>query len=227
MSFIKQVVKFYYSKPLIFLLHNCLYWLKRELKDCDTVLDLGCGYDSLLKYQRMKFSVGVDYFMPYILESKDKSIHHHYIRADIREIEFKPRSFDAVLLLNVLEHFNKQEGYRLIERVSRFAYKKIIITTPNGYLNQIVNSENPLQEHHSGWKVEELKALGFKAKGLSGFKIFRTAIHCEDRKHYLKRVLSTVRFRPRIFWLLIAEISQIAAYRFPHLCFEVFYVKRI
>ena len=46
--------------------------------------------------------------MPYLLESKRKGIHNFYIRADIRNVEFAPGSFDAVLLVSVIEHMDRQ-----------------------------------------------------------------------------------------------------------------------
>lgn len=57
--------------------------LKRELSNCDTVLDLGCGCNSPLQYCNTPFSVGVELFDPYLEESKKKSIHTQYIKADV------------------------------------------------------------------------------------------------------------------------------------------------
>ncbi|MCM8757678.1 MAG: class I SAM-dependent methyltransferase [Candidatus Omnitrophica bacterium] len=222
---INLIKNLYYSKFISTILHNSLYWLRKELKDCYSVLDLGCGYNSLLKYQRLKFSVGVDYFMPYLLESKNKSIHNFYIRADVKSVEFRPSSFDAVLLLNVLEHLKKEEALKVLEKAFRIAKRKVILITPNGYLKQVSSKENPLQEHQSGWQVKELLNLGFKPYGLAGFKFFRKDIHYEDRTQYIKMATSTMRFKPALFWLLFAEATQIIAWLFPQYTFEVFYVK--
>jgi SAM-dependent methyltransferase len=189
------------------------------------VLDLGCGDNSPIQYCLDKTSVGVEYFMPYLLESKRKNIHRYYVRGDIENIEFKPLSFDAVLLLSTIEHIDKDSALRLLDKVTRFARKKIIITTPNGYIPQGIADENPLQMHKSGWTVDEFLKLGFKAYGISGFKIFKTNNSCEDRKNYRKALVATIKFKPRLLWLAISELSQIIAYYFPRLAFEVFYVK--
>jgi len=224
--FIKKTLAIYYSRTLGFILHNQLYFLKKELRDCESVLDLGCGWQSLLLYIPVKFSLGTDLWYPYLLESKAKKIHRYYIQADLKkEIPFKDNSFDAVLLLSVIEHLEKEEGISLLNKISRIAKKKIIIITPNGYLKQIHKSDTPLQAHRSGWNTDDFKKLGFKVIGLAGFKFFRKDFHCEDRNDYVERILSTVRFSPRFFWLLVAELSQIISWHFPHLSFELFCVK--
>ncbi|GAI94208.1 unnamed protein product, partial [marine sediment metagenome] len=82
-------------------------YLKKELSDCETLLDLGCGRNSPVQYVSTPYSLGTELFKPYLEESKGKRIHSEYIVADIRRIEFKENSFDAVLLLDVLEHLTK------------------------------------------------------------------------------------------------------------------------
>jgi len=224
--FIKKALAIYYSSILCFILHNQLYFLIKELKDCESILDLGCGWQSPLLYKPVRFSVGLDLWYPYLLESKAKKIHRYYVQADLlKDMPFKENSFDAVLLLSVIEHLEKENGLSLLNKIYRIARKKIIIITPNGYLQQIHKPDTPLQAHRSGWGVEEFRKLGFKVIGLTGFKFFRKDFHCEDRNDYVERILSTVRFSPRFFWLLVAEFSQIISWHFPHLSFELFCVK--
>jgi len=83
------------------------------------VLDLGCGRSSPIRYCPVSYSVGVELFEPYLEESKKMKIHNEYILADIRKVEFKPKSFDCVLALDGLEHLTKKEGLSLI-KVSRW-----------------------------------------------------------------------------------------------------------
>jgi 2-polyprenyl-3-methyl-5-hydroxy-6-metoxy-1,4-benzoquinol methylase len=54
------------------------------------------------------FLIGVDIFGPFIKEAKVKYTHTHYIIGDIRKVEFKPKCFDAVIMLEVLEHIPKK-----------------------------------------------------------------------------------------------------------------------
>jgi SAM-dependent methyltransferase len=140
--------------------------LEKELRGCQSVLDLGCGPNSPIQHFDIPYSVGVDAFEPYLGESKRKKIHDEHILADIRKIQFKPKSFDGVLALEVLEHLTKGEGYELLlKKMENIAKKKIIITTPNGFVPHEEHDANIFQLHKSGWTVDELKKLGFRVMG--------------------------------------------------------------
>jgi 2-polyprenyl-3-methyl-5-hydroxy-6-metoxy-1,4-benzoquinol methylase len=188
--------------------------LKRELSGCDAVLDLGCGYHSPIQRFNIPFSVGVELFEPYLRESKRKTIHSQYIKADVRKLEFKPKSFDAVIALELLEHLTKQEGAKLINKMEKWAREKVIITTPNGYLWQNGYDSNPLQEHKSGWSIEELRDLGFKVRGIDGWK-------------RLKGYIGSIRYKPAFLWGRVSDLSQRITYYYPKLAFRLFAIKRV
>lgn len=118
---IKDKIKMFY----LIVFHEVAYRLKEELSECNTVLDLGCGKNSPIRYCNIPFSIGVELFEPYLQESKKKNIHTQHIKGDIRHIEFKPKPFDAVIALDVLEHLSKEEGYELIRKMERWARKKL------------------------------------------------------------------------------------------------------
>lgn len=187
--------------------------LRKELADCNTVLDLGCGFNSPLQHCNIPFTVGVELFAPYLEESKKKAIHNQYIKADIREIEFEPKSFDAVFASEVLEHLTKQEGYQLLKKVEGWARKKVIITTPNLYLWQNGYDDNPFQEHKSGWSSVELKSLGFKVYGMNGWK-------------RLKGYKASIKYKPAFLWARISDLTQKVTYFYPRLAFQLFAVKQ-
>src|SRR5665647_2168692 len=77
--------------------------LAAELRDCESILDLGCGSDSPVAYVSASCKVGVDMHEPSLFESKKKGIHSENICANITQIEFKSNSFDAVVMKDVLE----------------------------------------------------------------------------------------------------------------------------
>lgn len=223
----KVIDKLYHNKLISQLFHTVVYCLKRELADCHSVLDLGCGPDSPIKYcENVCYSIGVEVFVPYLEESKKKKIHTEYILANITELNFESNSFDAVVLIEVLEHLPKKEGKMLLEKVENWAKKKIIITTPNGYLPQGEMSKNPYQVHRSGWTVEEMRKLGYKAYGMAGWKFLRKE-NTSKRMEEENAIFLTIRFRPKIFWMIISEFTQAFTYYFPKVAFEVFYVKTL
>jgi len=205
-----DVGKYIYKK----LFTSFVECMERELSDCDTVLDLGCGRNSPIQYYNVPFSVGVELSEPYLEESKKKGIHNQYMKADIRKVEFKLKSFDAVLCLEVLEHLTKEEGYELIKKMERWARKKIIITTPNEYLRRDGYDNNPLQEHKSGWSVEELEMFGFKVFGMDG---------CKKLREYK----GSVKYKSTLFWEIISVLTQKITYRHPKLAFQLYAVKEI
>ena len=192
--------------------HYSFYYLAKELSDCSSVLDLGCGHNSLVQFCHVPCSLGVERFEPYIRESKNRSIHTQYIQADVRELQFKEDSFDAVVALELVEHLNKQEGYELIKNMAKWARKKVIISTPNGYSPQGCGDNNPFQIHKSGWEIDELKKLGFCVYGLGGLRVFR------GREGKMK-------FRPEILWQAVSAFTSVLLYRHPELSFDLFCVK--
>lgn len=183
--------------------------LVRELEDCKTVLDLGCGNDSPVQYFNIKYSLGVDAFEPYLRESKSKEIHTDYVKAILTQVDFKPNSFDAVLLLFAVEHMEKADGKELLEKMKKWARKKIIVATPNGYMRQGAIDNNPFMTHRSGWTVEELEGIGFKINGLCGWKrVGNKLINNEGS----------------FLWRGLAGLTQLVTYFYPRKAFQLFAV---
>lgn len=190
--------------------------LEKNLSGCRSVLDVGCGVDSPLgKVKKSFFSVGIDIFKPSIKESKKKKIHDHYKVGNIMEIDklYSPKSFDAVIVLDVIEHLKKREALILIGRMEKIAKKKIIILTPNGFRHQH-HPDNPYEEHKSGWTAKEMKQLGYKAYGLRGIK-------------FVRGEWATIKYKPWLFWGAISFLSEPLLYYFPSLSYHLFAIKKI
>ena len=216
----------YHNKFISSIFHTLPYCLDQALKGCRTVLDIGCGPDSPLKYSQIPYSVGVDVFKPYIDNSRKKKIHTKYITGDINKINFSNNSFDAVIMIDVLEHNTKKAGKEILKKAGKWAVKKIIVTTPNGYLPQKCIDKNIFQSHQSGWTIDEMTKLGYKAYGLAGFKFFRSE-NISEKYNTKGNIYSTIKFNPKILWLIISELSQLIAYYFPKIAFETFYIKKL
>lgn len=114
----------------------------------------------------------------------------------------------------ILEHLSKQDGLILIEKMENWAKKKIVIAVPNGYQHQDAYDGNPYQVHKSSWSTRDFEELGFKVRGLHGWKVLRGE-------------LGRVRFRPTLFWLLISDISQKVTYSNPNEAATLFCVKEV
>jgi hypothetical protein len=222
----KLIKSLYHNQIISRIFHTLVYCLKRELKDCDSVLDLGCGPDSPVKYCNVPYSVGVEAFKLYLEESKRKKIHTEYLLEDITKVNFKSKSFDAVIMIDILEHLEKEQGRKLLKKVEKWARKKIIINTPNGYLPLKSLDKNPFQLHRSGWIFEEMNKLGYKAYGLAGWNFFRSGESTTKKVSQEGESFFTIRFKPKLFWVIIAALTQAITYYFPKQAFEIFYVKK-
>jgi len=201
-----------------------IYWEKlrrtwiqvttNELKDCKTVLDVGCGSNSQLQHCNVPYSLGVDIFDSYLEESKKKNLHTEYMKADIRTVSFEPQSFDAVYCSEVLEHMTKENGYKLLDNMALWARKKVIITTPNGYIKQSEYDGNPFQGHVSGWTVGELRRAGYKVRGMSSWK-------------FLRGERGVVKLRPIFLWDMISEATGLIPNYMPWFAFQLLAIKEI
>jgi hypothetical protein len=85
------MINFLHSASFMQRLFNTLnYRIRYELKDCSSVLDLGCGPDSPIKgIANIKYSIGVEAYEPYLKISKSKHIHTTYINDDINRVNFE------------------------------------------------------------------------------------------------------------------------------------------
>lgn len=222
----KKFLNIFYKNPICErAFHTLVYCLRRELKDCETVLDLGCGPSSPVQFAgKFKRKVGVEIFVPYLERSRAQGIHDEYFNKKIEELEFRPKSFDAVIMIDVIEHMSKEDALATLKLAEKWAKKKVIISSPNGFVPQKELDGNPYQVHLSGWPVNAMKEMGYRSKGLAGLKVLRQE---NDDPSMGDNILSSIRLRPRFFWFVISTLSQILVYYFPRLAFGLFSVKRL
>jgi ubiquinone/menaquinone biosynthesis C-methylase UbiE len=186
--------------------------LRREMKGMGSVLDLGCGYNSLLQYCQVPESVGVEIFPDYIKQSQAKGIHTRYVQGDINTVEFPDRSFDAVYCSEVIEHLTKADGEVLLQKMSRWARREVIVVTPNGFVEQGAYHENEHQKHLSGWTPKDFMAFGFRVYGINGLRSLRRVS------------LGNFPFLAKIYFQVMFLLTRFV-YFFPGRAFQLFAVK--
>jgi hypothetical protein len=194
--------------------------LKETIVDgsCDSLLDIGCGEKSPIF--RVSTSIarttGVDSHLPSIERSRAAGIHTDYVQMNITDVgsSFETRSYDCVVALDVVEHFDKEDGLRLLDAMERIARKKVVVFTPNGFVAQPATSDNPHQLHRSGWTAAEMRARGYEIVGIGGWRPLRGAY-------------ANPRIRP--FWL--TERLSLLTERFfesrPESAYQILCTKRI
>lgn len=192
--------------------------LAKELDNEGRVVDIGCGRSSPLRIVRKgRYRVGLDFYEPYISRSKALSIHDDYVLGDARTLPFKPKSFDCAIATEVLEHLCKHEGRGMIAEMDKIA-RKIILTTPNGFLPTYAGPEDNRDETHlSGWTVDELRRIGFEVYGLGGLKLFWG----------IESGRVAIKFKPRRIFAALADVTQLFVYHYPSPAFGLFCVKRV
>lgn len=185
---------------------------------CESVLDVACGSDSPFRLLsgEVIYSVGVDAHQPSLDRSENLGIHTETKRIDVLELDehFDPGSFDAVLLLDLIEHLEKRDALRLLRTAERIARKRVVVFTPNGFLPQEPYDDNEHQRHRSGWSVEEMEQLGYRVWGVNGWKPLRG-----ER--------ARVRWTPRWFWTRVSWLTQSFVRQRPHQAFQLYCVKEL
>lgn len=185
---------------------------------CESLLDIGCGERSpIVGFSKsIRHTTGVDSHLPSIERSKAEGIHTDYVQMNIADIgsRFEPRSFDCVVALDVIEHFEKEDGLRLLDAMERIARKKVVLFTPNGFVAQPPTPDNPHQLHRSGWTASEMRARGYEVVGIGGW-------------HPLRGAYALPRIHP--YWL--TERLSLLTERFfesrPEHAFQILCTKRI
>lgn len=188
--------------------YGLLSGLSRAFRGCETVLDIGCGTDSMMQHVACTHRViGLDRYLPSLLRNRREGRYSAWIQADILALPFAERAVDAVVALDVIEHMHKEEGIRLLESLERIARKRVVILTPNGFVPQPAN-DNPWQEHKSGWTVDDFEKRGYRVSGVYGWK-------------WLRGPYARLRFRPWIFWEAVSAISHLVTVRNPRLAYHL------
>lgn len=154
------------SKINIFLLAwtDPLGWV--VMKNPKSILDLGCGQGKPMMMIKIRTevekSVGMDIYAPYIEQAKRFKVHDKLIVGDLGSITFPKRSFDVVMANQVLEHLDKKDAWKFIEKIEKIARKQVIISTPIGEIESPDSRENIYQVHKSSFLPGELENRGYK-----------------------------------------------------------------
>lgn len=190
--------------------------IRRTLKDCTTVLDLGCGDNSPMRFLNTAHLTGVDGYEPSLKKARSRGTHDEYLLADVRKVDqlFQSRRFDACIALDVIEHLPKEDGWTMLAAMERLATKRVVIFTPNGFVPQ-KSKNGDLQEHLSGWQADEMRQRGYTIIGMSGPKSLRGEY-------------AALKHKPKFFWGMVSIFAHcLFTRRQPEKSFSIFCVKRL
>ncbi|HMP81989.1 MAG TPA: class I SAM-dependent methyltransferase [Verrucomicrobiota bacterium] len=171
--------------------------LRRALKGCDSVLDVGCGPASAVRHFGFKHLTGLEFFLPDLEKALYNRTHHEFIHGDVRNLDrlLPGKQVDASVALDVIEHLKKEEGHKFIKDLERISTKRIALLTPNGFLPQGNAERGDLQAHYSGWSADEMKSLGFDVTGILGPKRMRGEYH-------------RLKWKPKFLWGIVSLVAH-------------------
>jgi len=194
-------------------------WLKRDLADCDSILELGCGdHSPLLRIGLGQKTDSVDIFQPYIDMHNERNDYRNCSLANILTMSWynKEQEYDAVVICDVLEHLPrdtvKEIGlFDAIESVSR---KKVILFTPNGFVENDLVDDDPYQEHVSAWEPDDYRKRGYKVVGTTGLR-------------WLLGKGSLPEHKPSLLFQILALLAQPLVFRYPYIAWHSYAVKEL
>jgi predicted TPR repeat methyltransferase len=141
------------------------------------VLELGCGIGDKLAATPCKLRVGVDAFRPYLDAAHRKwgsRLHELHVAEAQAYIENEIRWFDAVMMIDFIEHLVLTDAMALLERCKVVARRKIIVFCPIGECPQDKDTYalggDMWQTHRSTWSSEQLKNEGFDVSLWRGYR---------------------------------------------------------
>lgn len=123
-----------------------------------TILDIGIGggkYGLLVReyIPDLEKLDGVEVFEPYITDIQ-RSIYDEIFIGNILEMTMNV-GYDAYLLIDILEHFEKEEGHALLAKL--LATGQVVISTPKMWIEQGESDGNIYEIHKTLWALPDFE----------------------------------------------------------------------
>jgi hypothetical protein len=147
--------------------------LRRHRLDIGATLDIGCsdGRGSEL----LTGALGCDIYEPALRRAAAQGRRRLPTIADLRHLPYRDGAFDAVVALDVIEHFDKPDAFAVLSEMERVARRLVAVLTPSGFVPQAPGEDEPWQEHRCGFEAGELEARGYDVVGVGGSRHLRRA----------------------------------------------------
>ena len=117
---------------------------------------------------------GIEGFAGYITPVHDYSYSNMIICDAIRALKnISSNSYDLVLAVDIIEHFDKVDALVFIDECQRVCSKGLLIATPREFIVQGVPA-NPLENHRSHWTEDDFRGFGFSEFLSDDFSIIAT-----------------------------------------------------
>lgn len=105
---------------------------------------------------------GIEGYAGYLTPVHDYAYNKIYIGEALNLLaSLASRSYDLVLAIDILEHFDKADGIAFLKECLRVSSRRVVISTPKDFIEQDV-AANPFENHRPHWIEEDLKNCGFE-----------------------------------------------------------------
>jgi hypothetical protein len=141
-------------------------WIKSNTITSKSVVELGAGFFAKLGsvHPNVQLKVGIEIYQPYI----DNATFNDCIKIQGSALNYKELlkgyEIDTVMIIDVLEHFEKNVGYELINNLKN-DFQKIMLMLPVGTFEQNKDvtgfGGHEYQTHKSYWYVDDIQKLNF------------------------------------------------------------------
>lgn len=131
-----------------------------------TALEVGTGTGGILGALKVPCKIGVDNYTPDLFTAMENHREQIVVNYDILKLSeiFIPKSFDLVIVFDVLEHFLPEQVPKIIAMCELLATTMVIFWFPmEKELSLTTNPENPGQEHRSLLQVKDFDARGYES----------------------------------------------------------------
>jgi len=121
---------------------------------CREYLELLDGREKLHDWRRV--IDGIEIFAEYITPLQKSLYNHIYIGDALDILPTLRRRYDLILLIDIIEHFDYNDGQRLLE-LCQLRGRNIIVSTPKINMPQNAMFCNPYEAHKSFYKKEHFR----------------------------------------------------------------------
>jgi SAM-dependent methyltransferase len=141
--------------------HETYMWVKQELDQINSILDVGAGsgtyYKLLHSLKSFQWSA-IEAWKPYIEEFNLDKMYSKIYNDDVRKFNWDNLSFDLAIAGDILEHMTKEEAVAVVDNILNHS-KTLVISIPIVYLPQEEINGNPFEVHvKPDWTHEEVMA---------------------------------------------------------------------
>ena len=143
-------------------------YIYRELGTLESVLDVGCGYGTVIKSVcGPKRRVGVDAFPAAIERARRFHPDVDFRVLDVRHLsrQFEPNTMEGVVGFDIVEHLSRPDAIELLKTCEGIAKKMIWWFVPIGNHPQGFDPRNEgnesLQMHRSVWQPQDFTQRGY------------------------------------------------------------------